>query len=635
MRHAPPHHLGSYEWHDKNWPIEVGLGELPKSSQITQGELPAVVPLPVIPDANCLAVGEVASNAIDPTTLIDGFPPACFIQDPAIFAWPEASAYDRCGTQKFYARIIDWLYWNNVPLIKKAFFDLLGPTAVVTVHPGAGLFTSVCTVIHPTFAILVSDGTANFEQLAVQFVLGILPPQNFGGFRTFALWNSMADLALHYLQIDGYAPGNPIFFSGHSYGGAVVLLCAARLRMARPTLDIKALTFGTPKPGDAILRRKLSTIPQMNLANEEDPVPVLPPDFLTLLTFEPFISASQVAILNEWERPPNQVFQDAAGGLSATTAVPPDIATILAFLGYALGLNGWPDHFAHPIKVYLDRIILRCPSAGWPIRPPLDVVLNDPPAIQFTGKGGAKIGGSVRLHFSFSYVGSGGAKIGGTAFAEEHGTATFDDDTNFLASTLVTRIFVEAWGAGGNSSYEDPVLGDTFSEGGGGGGQFQDGFVFVTGDHTYPVVVGLDILAWVGPNINSSFTGDALSIVALTGGNARDRTTGGIGGGQTPPLPAPVSSGGNGGNGVYIAFFNSAGGGGGGSAIGLIPGGNGTDGVLGTAGVGGSGSGNGGDGQLNDAGPVAGTAPGGGLGGGGAPNQTPFPHARGRVRLTW
>ena len=78
-----------------------------------------------------------------------------------------------------------------------------------------------------------------------------------------ALWDTI-DTALQALKV-------PVFYTGHSLGGAMASL-AASLRPPRAVY-----TFGAPRIGDAEFARHLAHVPVFNVFNPRDIVTGLPP----------------------------------------------------------------------------------------------------------------------------------------------------------------------------------------------------------------------------------------------------------------------------------------------------------------------------------------------------------------------
>lgn len=119
------------------------------------------------------------------------------------------------------------------------------------------------------FAALVFRGTSGFEGWFSN--LKVLQTEWPGGgsvhagfFQDFTtLWEGLADHA------DGIEL--PLYFTGHSLGGALAVLAAA----ARPATA--TYTFGAPRVGDPAFTRTLRGTPIHRVVNGRDVVPTVPP----------------------------------------------------------------------------------------------------------------------------------------------------------------------------------------------------------------------------------------------------------------------------------------------------------------------------------------------------------------------
>ncbi len=203
---------------------------------------------------------------------------------------------------------------------------------------------------------------------------------------------------------------------------------------------------------------------------------------------------------------------------------------------------------------------------------------------------------------------------------------TFVSSGTFKVPDGVTRITVQAWGAGGGGS---KITSKSKRGGGGGGGAFASGNISVTPGQSYSVVVGK------GGNYNadggSSGFGNNLVLADGGKGASNNSSTGGNGGSVSNSYGSVRYAGGDGGN--NDNYYSGAGGGGAGSAG---PGGN-ADGM--TAGSGGSlYGGNGGTGvYYNGDGNDGNTYGGGGSGAAtsGNSDKSGGSGANGQVIVTW
>jgi len=375
------HHFGSRNYHDANWLIEQGLGEdLAAKTTWDNGTPPAVVPASrIVGSAECLRDGEKSSDAAPPDTLVDGYPALCYTALPDYSdLWHMASTFNSCSLQRFYAKVIELSYDDNVAAIVELFSEFLGPTVTTRFHPAEGLFTGVVTVVHPDFSIVVIDGTRDFQQLATQVFLTKVGPTDFGAWGTLPLWMQSAQRANVFLTADGADPTKPVMLSGHSYGASTAANLAALFRRGNPNRIIRMLTFGCPKIGDQRMIDVIDVIPQMHLANDTDLVTVVPPDGTTLSTLIPAIGIPVFLLWNDWRRPPNQVRLDRDGSLHRNDPPIIDTLTLLAMLESIVATGGIAEIPGHRITLYGDRTARRCPDEEWPIDGDVEELIEEP-----------------------------------------------------------------------------------------------------------------------------------------------------------------------------------------------------------------------------------------------------------------
>lgn len=334
-----------------------------------RGEPPAFVPenrTAGTPD--CIANGERASEAIDPSTLIDGFPPLCFVAlTPEESLWQKASSYHRCSVQRFYARVIEAMYQDAESNVLDAFDAFLGPSVAVKVHPQRHPMPSVTTAVHADFSIAVIDGTRDFQTLALQAAESIRRPSNLGVFGTLPLWWQASEWIHDFLRNDGASPEKPVMLAGHSYGGAAAAVLAGRYRHANVNRLIRYLTYGCPKPGDINLRLTLNLVEGMNLQNHNDIISMYPPDPLTVQLLALALLAPQIGVWEGWVRPPGQMTLHENGDIVANDNPAADFAVLEALTQDLLDHEQIAPVIGHSIPEYARRIELRCPGVEWPI----------------------------------------------------------------------------------------------------------------------------------------------------------------------------------------------------------------------------------------------------------------------------
>jgi hypothetical protein len=365
------HHLGSRRWHDVNWPVEVILGEnIATAEDWNDGELPAMPAVPrVAGSLACINQGELLADAAVSADLIDGWPAQCFVQLGATLEYGKASAFFRCCNQKLWATVIEWLYDSLFVEITDLLELWLGPEVVVTCHAAVQQYPAIVTVIHPAFSVVALSGTTNFQQIALQAFDFIQRPQSFGAFSTSALWYEASQWVHDHLLADGMQPGTPFFGVGHSYGGCVALILAARYRLGDPGRLVRYLTYGAPKLGDARIGAILARCEGMNLCNDDDLVTVLPPGDLLTLIFNAANPLPPGFPYLHWIRQPEQIRQDDDGRLFPNDLIEMDLATVAAMIAKIFAGQQQNPISGHRIPEYNRRIKVRCPGCDWPLNP--------------------------------------------------------------------------------------------------------------------------------------------------------------------------------------------------------------------------------------------------------------------------
>lgn len=332
----------------------------------------------VIGEINCLLDGEQVRHALPQDQIRDGFNVACFTPAvPLDPLWEIASSYNSCSLQFFYATVIQWIYNGEEARIQAAFALLLGPTAMTTLHPRAGFFPALVTVITPQFSIGVMSGTDNYQQFALQGFYTLTGPVDVGIFScNFVHYSASTWLHLK-LVADGAAAGRPVFLVGHSYGGAAASILAGRYINANVDRDVRTLTFGEPKPGDVRLYGLLQACPGISLQNFEDFVCTLPPDYLTIAAVSIALALPGLLTMTSWHYVPNRTVLQLDGSLSPNTSPAIGFTTMLNYTNRALLNLPIAVILDHEITIYRERTLRRCPDREWPISLPLWNLLQD------------------------------------------------------------------------------------------------------------------------------------------------------------------------------------------------------------------------------------------------------------------
>lgn len=362
------HNFGSRNWVDRNNGVEQGLGEnLDTPQKWNRGDPPAFFPLNRSTDkGNCLLTGDLVDDGIDYNDAINGFPVACY--PPRFNAdYEAASAFASCSMQFFYSTLLQWIYDAEASNIATAVTLLLGVDAVTTYHPVAGSFPALATIVHPEYSIAVVSGTSNFQQLALQGFYGLGGPTNIGIFGTNFQHFLCSQWVNNNLAADGADPTKPVMLVGHSYGAAACVILAARYKFNSPDREIRYLTYGDPKPGDARLRDLLDSLAGYALQNDGDLVTALPPDGNEI---EPVVLALGLPSLRQyalWRFSPGAQLMDDTGTLYPGESPILDYSTLLGYVNRALLSLPIGVIVNHAVPVYRERILRRCPNPEWPV----------------------------------------------------------------------------------------------------------------------------------------------------------------------------------------------------------------------------------------------------------------------------
>jgi pimeloyl-ACP methyl ester carboxylesterase len=384
------HNYGSRNWYEKNWQLEQGLGEsLTASQKWNRGDQPAVLPRNhIVGSPSCLSAGELIADALQPQDERNGFAVACYAPAvPLDPIWETVSSWGICALQFFYASIIRWISYGNTYSPPIAFQMLIGGNPKCTYHDGGGVWPNLWTCITPSCSIAVMNGTQNFQQAATQAFLAIISPQDLGGFSGSWFYYNGSSFVQKCLEDDGADFSKPIMLAGHSYGGAVCAMLAARYYGSKGAQSVRLLTFGAPKVGDQRLQQQLGNQYGLALANDDDLVTALPPDKVTLYPVALFLGLPLLYVWDQWYRLPNQYLQDVNGHLSANNSPILDFQTLLNYTNRALAHLQLPTITAHYIDEYRRRIEARCPQPTWPVSPALWLFLHTD-----------AYGGRIKLH---------------------------------------------------------------------------------------------------------------------------------------------------------------------------------------------------------------------------------------------
>jgi len=354
------HNLGSLNWRKGNNEPDQELGEpLDAVQRWTRSD-----PLPISPitirlgTVDCLAGGETYTGPVDPTLFWSGFANGCWQTiNRSIPQTLNDIGIEQRQTQYDLARLVEALYDNEANATAIA-VEVLGPGTTVTIDGfgTAGPWPGSLIADNGNVVIVAVEGTTNFQQFALQGFYSLAAPSMLSGYGTLPYWLLASEVINDRIIAAGIDPNRPILFVGHSFGAAAVANVAVRYHRFLPDRDLRIVTFGMPKPGDARFNEILAGVPGFHFANSGDPISSLAPglDF-TLPFFNPEINA----LLGWWAQytqPHARYVINADGNINPSTGPTFELSQIATLVIDAL-LGNYPDVFtAHLIATYRARL---------------------------------------------------------------------------------------------------------------------------------------------------------------------------------------------------------------------------------------------------------------------------------------
>jgi len=284
------HNLGSRNWTtDEREPVPA-LGEWDGPQFWYNGVTPKPLPLPVlVGDADCVRFGERLPDEpaeIVPDNTCNAYPAACYG-----IAQAERAAYDIscCETQLAFAEVVNAIY-EDIDYGRQFLEDYLGDGFTYATATNGPVLPpgSIIAVGSKVFVFLA--GSTNFFQIALQILYAGFGPIDMGGLSTNPAWYATALAIETRMTAAGAGAQTEFYFVGHSFGGAVAQVLAARMRQNRPAVLLNVVTFGSPCAGDSRLVALLEGARTRHYCIPEDPVPGMPPRTFTLFSFFPILS---------------------------------------------------------------------------------------------------------------------------------------------------------------------------------------------------------------------------------------------------------------------------------------------------------------------------------------------------------
>lgn len=328
-----------------------------------------IPPAGIIGSAECIQQGETWPLPVIDRTFEMGWDSRCYLLSaPRADDPPFIFDLTDCHTQVKMANVQELMYGSDGSAAASQMAAYY-PGATITVVPnttGPIPGTLIATIQGHT--IVVISGTTNPLQWAIQGFSGAVGLIDFGTYSTLLAWRIASDAISNRVMDATVDSTGPVSLIGHSYGGAVACILAARYRLAQPFRSIQLLTFGCPKPGDSRLAELISTVRQTHFVNDDDPVTYLPPSGPDLGTLAAITPTILIGRWRDYSRPTNRVALDTNG--NRTDSPQPDTVYNLLFrLVLELVGGELPAAItAHQMWEYKRRI--RCPNAPPPPPPP-------------------------------------------------------------------------------------------------------------------------------------------------------------------------------------------------------------------------------------------------------------------------
>jgi pimeloyl-ACP methyl ester carboxylesterase len=365
---------GSRSWNPESHALAQGLGErLDVPQKWNEGAAPAwPVRAVAVGSKDCIANGDLIADGVPYAATFDGIIEACIIkQNPDDVLWTKVSDYQNCNVQRMYAFVILAMANDDGISVDRILRAFVGAGPVISFHKSDGVFNGVCTVTSATWQLVLFDGTRNAQQFALQAFNAIAGPQDFGGISTNPFWFDASTVAMAKMIADGQAAGMRLMIAGHSYGGAVACLVAARNRQADELRKVVYMTFGCPKIGDMRFVNVLQTCTGICISNDGDIVTILPPDAKTLAPINPLFPALDLTVWARWHRPVPQALLYPDGHFQPNAQVPTDTATMLALVADVIAQQSFDPVTQHFLVGYVGRLYARCPDCCFPNEDPV------------------------------------------------------------------------------------------------------------------------------------------------------------------------------------------------------------------------------------------------------------------------
>ncbi len=355
------HNLGSRDWVSDNGYEDAPLGEWAGARGVYNGDPPELIPLPLlVGDKDCVKMGENPDLPGDVDKCErEGIlmPRECY--DARELAEKKTNVWD-CAFAYKMARILSTQY-AGLSAAAGALSLFFEEEADVTPFPQETDAYPNCIVsVKDNHCMVLITGTTNFQQLALQMLHFGLGARNQGEYSTSDLYESAAIVMATRINLAGGGDCTRFTLIGHSYGAAIAIVLAAKIRVADNTKRVELLTFGCPKPGDERLAFLIRTMKQTNWVNEGDPIPYMPPEGVSLIELS---FAVPLLLFGQWaayRRPASVVVLGDDGSMEHTLTARIN-GGVLASAAVTIAAGGEPEPFqTHFMSTYVTRLRRGC-----------------------------------------------------------------------------------------------------------------------------------------------------------------------------------------------------------------------------------------------------------------------------------
>ncbi len=355
------HNLWSRDWVSADGFEHAALGEWAGEREYDRGDPPPVLPVAkLVGNKDCIENGE-AGQPVENEDCCGAM--GRYLPLPCYEGLSDFELHTNiwaCDVGYHLGRILEVVYTNlpGAVMMAEQYFG----TDITTQS-----FPRVNEAIPPILFVrkgsnffVFHAGTEKVSELVTQAILGIFPPINRGFYASTDFYEFAAQSLLSRLSAVGAADATRITLCGHSYGGAVCFVAAAKLHLARVNLRIEILTWGMPKSGDSRLVDLTEKMKQLHYTSFDDPVPFVPPDAPLLADVLPVINDAFRALVTLYARPRKRFFLTREGEIRALTSPPLDQDLAITLIKLIQGNIDNPIFNGHSMTTYNARILAAC-----------------------------------------------------------------------------------------------------------------------------------------------------------------------------------------------------------------------------------------------------------------------------------